>query len=78
MGEDSRNLNEEFSNTELETGASPFAHGRSMFDVRCSMFDVRIVLWGYLMEELFTVQVLFPEVISTPYWQEPMVPLLRW
>ena len=71
MGEDSRNLNEEFSNTELETGANPFAYGRSMF-------DVRIVLWGYLMEELFTVQVLFPEVISTPYWQEPMVPLLRW
>ena len=28
----------------------------------------------YLIDELFTVQVLLPEVISTPYWQEPTVP----
>jgi hypothetical protein len=27
---------------------------------------------------LFTVQVPLPDVISTPYWQEPTVPLPRW
>lgn len=32
----------------------------------------------HLIEQLFTVQVLLPEVISTPYWHCPTVPLDKW
>lgn len=31
-----------------------------------------------MIEQLLTVQVLLPDVISTPYWHWPTVPLERW